>query len=332
MAHRRLVQEWNSLVPAAIRAGWYIGRRTPVNCTVRTYPDWRIGLAEAVRRVEWIRSVTAGISVEQVASSERHEWTFGVELELILPLGLSHSGLAERIRDAEVNCHSEHYNHSGRPHWKIVTDGSLGDYIRGAEIVSPVLNGQAGFDEVQRVCAAALAAGCKVNKKCGLHVHLGARGLSGQFFRNLIRLYRSHEGAIDSCLAPSRRASLNPYCRSLTALSAQTIAAVTGEPSAAHGVAANRYQKINFQSYWRHGTVEFRQHQGTVEGQKVINWIKFCIALADKANCGEEWVDMRGDTLQNLVEAINLDGSVASYLFNRQEAFRNAEARSRRAA
>jgi len=37
---------------------------------------------------------------------------------------------------------------------------------------------------------------------------------------------------------------------------------------------SNRYKVVNIQSFWRHGTIEFRQHSGTIETQKIINWIK----------------------------------------------------------
>ena len=71
--------------------------------------------------------------------------TFGAELECFLPYGISHREAAAKITAAGIECNAESYNHSARPTWKIVTDGSLGDYSRGAEIVSPVLSGEEGL-------------------------------------------------------------------------------------------------------------------------------------------------------------------------------------------
>lgn len=53
----------------------------------------------------------------------------------------------------------------------------------------------------------------------------------------------------------------------------------------------SRYFKLNSQSYWRHGTVEFRQHSGTIEFEKIKNWLFFCARLIDfskreKLDCG----------------------------------------------
>jgi hypothetical protein len=43
----------------------------------------------------------------------------------------------------------------------------------------------------------------------------------------------------------------------------------------------NRYYKINPISYLRHGTIEFRQHQGSTSYEKISKWIEFCVKLVD---------------------------------------------------
>ena len=42
-----------------------------------------------------------------------------------------------------------------------------------------------------------------------------------------------------------------------------------------------RYVKMNFQSYTRQGTVEFRQHSGTTTFSKIKNWILICARLIE---------------------------------------------------
>jgi hypothetical protein len=44
-----------------------------------------------------------------------------------------------------------------------------------------------------------------------------------------------------------------------------------------------RYRKLNIESYVTHGTVEFRQHQGTTNAAKIINWIKLTQAIVERA-------------------------------------------------
>ena len=38
----------------------------------------------------------------------------------------------------------------------------------------------------------------------------------------------------------------------------------------------DRYHKVNAESYRRHKTIEFRQHAGTTNYEKIINWVSFC--------------------------------------------------------
>ena len=41
----------------------------------------------------------------------------------------------------------------------------------------------------------------------------------------------------------------------------------------------SRYYKINSHAYIRHQTIEFRQHSGTTDYEKISNWIAFLAAL-----------------------------------------------------
>ena len=41
----------------------------------------------------------------------------------------------------------------------------------------------------------------------------------------------------------------------------------------------NRYFKVNACSYSRHHTIEFRQHQGSTDFEKISNWVNFCAKL-----------------------------------------------------
>lgn len=216
--------------------------------------------------------------------------TFGAELECYLPEGATmldaSTAVAGRI-GRPVNV--EGYNHHLRPTWKVVTDGSLGDYSRGAEFVSPILTGEAGLAELNAVCEALTDFGCTVNKRCGLHVHVGARAMSLAAHKRLARLYQTFEQVIDGFMPPSRRASTNAYCRTLASVAASAIDGATsvGDLGAicmrASGAAEARYHKVNFAAFARHSTVEFRQHSGTLDGRKATTWAKLCLRMVAAA-------------------------------------------------
>lgn len=217
---------------------------------------------------------------------------FGIEIECFLPDGRTGIQAANALAAAGIPCFFESYNHRTAPHWKVVTDGSLGDYTRGIEFVSPVLYGADGLAQVEKVCTALKAFGCTVNKKCGLHVHVGVRGAPLAFFKNLAKLYATYEPVIDGMMPNSRRASHNMFCRSMTALNPRTLETADSFDAvlrAVNGVGhESRYFKLNLSAYRRHSTVEFRQHSGTLEGDKAIKWTALClkmVATAMKADC-----------------------------------------------
>jgi hypothetical protein len=49
------------------------------------------------------------------------------------------------------------------------------------------------------------------------------------------------------------------------------------------GGSKRRYQKLNFEPYRDQGTVEFRQHSGTLNYEKITNWIKVTQAMVETA-------------------------------------------------
>lgn len=211
--------------------------------------------------------------------------SFGVEIECYLPEGTSRDELANAInqRVGAGTCYVEGYNHVTTGHWKLVTDGSLSDYTRGVEVVSPVLNGEADLNKVAAVCRAISDFGCTVNKKCGLHVHVGVGDAPLSFWKNLVSLYGVFETVIDKMMPPSRRASANAYCRSMTSARYEDIQACRTFDSLHYLFGGGRYAKVNLASYMRHRTVEFRQHSGTTDAGKVTKWVLLCLRMVDVA-------------------------------------------------
>ena len=199
--------------------------------------------------------------------------TFGVELETLC---LSRSVLESRMIDAGVICQIENYNHNNsKTSFKIVADCSVkADGKVSAEIVSPILKGKKGLVDLKKVCEV-LNTNTTVNKTCGLHVHVGAENFTVQQFRNLyINMYRL-ENLIDSFMPISRRE--NTYCKSYSSISnyESRINLCNNTAQIADVFCNHRYFKINPVSYTRHKTVEFRQHGGTTEFEKVEMWVNF---------------------------------------------------------
>lgn len=186
-----------------------------------------------------------------------------------------------RITAAGIECFDAGYSHQTHSQWKVVRDGSLTNG-GGLEVVSPVLRGADGFDQVRKVCAALATVGARVDRTCGLHVHVGVRDfVSLDFMKRLAVDYAHFESVIDMVMPASRRGSSNTYCRPMAPFIAQINAARSMD--ALQATLTTRYTKLNLTSFWRHGTVEFRQHSGTVEAEKMINWTKLCLRMVEAA-------------------------------------------------
>ena len=213
------------------------------------------------------------------------DFTFGVELEVTMPRGNSGDegarNLARLLTENGVDCQAEGYNHLTRPHWKIVTDASIG--YQNREIVSSVLRGEDGLEETRKVCGLLQQFGCGVDQQCGMHVHVGMRDRFHErigVFKEVLRTYHKYESILDQLMAPSRRAQRNAYCGSVRWNEIIERAANVEDLRNAYGDRA----KVNFAgAYWRHGTVEFRHHQGTVNGEKATKWIALCLRLVAHA-------------------------------------------------
>lgn len=192
---------------------------------------------------------------------------FGVEMEIV---GISREQALSAMRAVGVEVQSEQYNHQTRSHWKLVSDASVHG---GFEVVSPVLDGEAGLEELRRVATALDDMGATANRTCGLHVHIDAHGLSVEALRTIVSRYAAHEQEIDAFMPPSRRDNL--YCDTLRRMVADARFASVTTIEELISLQPGRYHKVNLWAYRTHGTVEFRQHSGTVNAAKIVTWICF---------------------------------------------------------
>jgi hypothetical protein len=187
------------------------------------------------------------------------------------------------------------------------TDGSVtsNDFYKGAEIrlCIPTLKVE---DVINAVCAALLAVKARVDRSCGLHVHLDARDVLNvdheQMFKNLVRqqlpLYLTQPA--------SRRG--NRYCK-------WTFKDDLGE--------SDRYKTINPESYDKYQTIEVRLHSGTIIADKIIKWTRLLEAIAYGKSFKNEFQTVEG-LLNALVERDSITESTKDYFIQRAAKFKKA--------
>ena len=171
-----------------------------------------------------------------------------------------------------------------------------------AEIVLPPLgNHPIAYDYIRDVCRVLENLGCQINRSCGLHVHISNAPLTGTnaadytgasiaefhhtgnylashgepldavIVKDIMQRYERQQDTINTMLARSR--THNRYC---APLDARRLENATTIQELNHG----KFFAINLDT-WRRGTIEFRQHGGTIDADKIINWVKFLVNLVE---------------------------------------------------
>ena len=222
--------------------------------------------------------------------------TIGVEIEFT---GLTRSDAATVVAehfgtDPWGGClgwEIKESNNRNAREWKVVRDSSIitegGDQC---ELVTPILN----YDDIetlQEIVRKLRKAGAKVNDSCGLHVHIGAAGMTAQAIRNLVNTVASREElffkALDVDEARKRR-----YCkpvdeRFLKELNAKKPATLDELKKIWYGDGndhdfhyhESRYHALNLHSFFCRKTIEFRLFNGTLHAGEVKSYVQLCCAL-----------------------------------------------------
>jgi hypothetical protein len=246
---------------------------------------------------------------------------FGVEFEFV---GSTAEQVVTAMRAMGLPCVREAYGHATPGGWKIVPDGSVRDqYGYGGELVSPLLYGEDGFAQIRKATEALRDAGASVNTSCGLHVHHDARDLSVEEMARIVALYDERGDDIGWFLAPSRRDGY--YCRRLESGYVAAVRACrtrTQLHSRFPGNSGMRFRAVNVCAHARHGSLEFRQHQGTLNGHKAEMWVRFTAALMEAGVDGR--TVRSGDAF---LEDLNVPENVRDYFTGRSAVFRRRAAR-----
>jgi len=214
---------------------------------------------------------------------------FGVEIEFLSTV--SPDKVVEALEAAGICIRNVGYTHATTSFWKIVPDSSC-----GYELVSPVLEGEAGLEELHRAATALNSTGATVDRRCGFHVHFDASGMSMKAVRNLFKLWLKFEDVLDAFQPESRRLNNNHYCQSnldVNCADATTHRAVCEQAfrridacrtmQDLGSLFPSRYRKLNVQSFFRHRTLEVRQHAGTTCPEKMTSWVRLMARMFDAA-------------------------------------------------
>lgn len=216
---------------------------------------------------------------ENKVPSTKHKHV-GIELELLIPYG-SKSRVVEDLLKADLQ-------------WNVTVgdDGSIKDLdfvpiagIRRSQwddepIIKNYRDQWDGIEVrilaeemeapgvINKVCEVLKKHKAKVNKTCGLHVHLDLRHRD---FDLVFKNFMAIQGILFKTQPQSRRN--NKYCKRLTK--------AESDPILRHSVREGRRYAINRQAFDKYRTLEIRIHEGTVDATEIKLWTAFLIYIAN---------------------------------------------------
>jgi hypothetical protein len=242
--------------------------------------------------------------------------TFGLEIEFLSPIN-GHYEIATRLRELTGLLVS---NYSGGANsWTVKGDGSVhtnrhqANLTGNNEIVSPILKGENGIQQVALITKALREIGCQVNSTCGIHVHHGIKSFFnnenntstrlGKYLARVLAAYARFEGALDWLVPPSRRADNAYYCHSVR------LERSLPNPPHLNSVISwcgSRYRKLNLEAYFRHHTIEVRHFGGSLNTTKITSWIWLTQRLVARALTDDDLILDNRKSFNDLLEYVGV--------------------------
>ena len=247
------------------------------------------------------------------------DW-IGVEIECMLPEELmgekccecEGSGVIYDGEDHEEDCNEcdgtgslgvnkktlgEHFKSDSRIKFtSIKSDNSLRPDRNYAGVEITVLTRLSDPSNLQAVCETLTKLGAKVNKSCGLHVHLDQRDKTTGDIKRIGKMF-SRAMPVMVAMVPEYRRS-NTYCKTEVS-----------------GLRGGRYYAVNLTAFSEHKTIEVRLHSATTDFNKIMNWARFMKAIS-VANIPKECKDINA-----LTDYVDIDQELLEYIGQRTALF-----------
>lgn len=241
-----------------------------------------------------------------------------------------------------VGIELEMFGNGSSPQFDFVNvsdDGSIApdDGESTAEITTLPASGNILVEQVEALSSDLKANGWKVNKSCGFHVHIDCRKLKEKPVKisHMLLTYYAFEDILYSMLPKSRWD--NTYAKALFTdykfedllnnkmekLGRKWYKTTYGTNRDHYD--SSRYHDFNVHSLFYRGTLEVRMHSGTIDSEKILNWIylllkmkqwsqnkydKKLIKKANKMKTGKKKAEL-------FFKTFNLNEELTSYVKNR---------------
>lgn len=240
--------------------------------------------------------------------------TIGVEIEMT---GITREKASKviskflngKIKRSYDNCDTYKVTAPDKRVWKIMSDASIQTMKKGkgtlisadksysVELVTPILKYE-DIETLQELIRKLRHSGAvsESKLKCGIHIHIGAKGHTPNTLKNLVNLIAAKEDLIYKSLEidPAR----GKYCKkvnnhlieAINKKKPKSLKELANIWYSDYGVEnrrrhyhTSRYRGLNLHSTFTKGTIEFRLFNGTMHAGKIRSYIVFCLAISYQA-------------------------------------------------
>ena len=171
---------------------------------------------------------------------------------------------------------------------QIKGDGSVSNL--GMEICTAPAKGFAFIRQLRELCDIFKKFGAKADNSCGLHVHVDFRGYDNvRVFSKILSDFSKIQNDLFA-ISGNRRDST--YCSPISPNDIETFnnrlhSGNLKDILYHYDSYVGRYRALNIIAFKRHGTIENRMHQGEVNFEKIMSWVKIQDDFATFIKCGK---------------------------------------------
>lgn len=225
------------------------------------------------------------------------DW-IGIEIECFIPFASMNCG--ENTHDAHLEL-GEKIKAARISNVTVKGDGSIRNDENTFAVEICILFKRGNLESLEKICTLLNSLSARVNKSCGLHVHLDARDVNS---RQATLRGRRLLNALDifAAMVPKSRRN-NQYC----AL----------EMNRQKG--GSRYAAVNMHAYNKFQTIEVRLHSSTTDFQKIAKWV----SILFKTSRAVKMSVKKPSSIMEFAQKVGLNDAELSHVLSRTEKFKN---------
>jgi len=217
-------------------------------------------------------------SHEDLFNSVDPDMTFGVEFEFGCHIDADE--MTDMLEEAGFDVHNRSSHFSDYSKWNVINDASVivKGYIEDIEIVSPILRGKRGLEELKKMTSFINSLKkmgiARQNRTCGTHVHHSAKKFTA--ISKLIYAGEMTQTIMNQFVTKHRAMSddqIVNYENNVDTVYQAPIKKEKYFEGKSLKISHEKYINLNITKFRKYGTVEFRQLQGTTQFRKIASWI-----------------------------------------------------------